>query len=535
MRAMSCFLALAYTSLPSQSPTPERYDLVLRGGTLIDAPGRTTTKADLAIRAGRIAAIGDVAATPGTPVLYIEGLHVAPGFVDLHGHVDSTIVRSPHCQNFLKMGVTTLITGNCGGSMKDLETHFQRLDKGGIGLNYGSLIGHGTVRRAVLGTDNRAPNAKELEAMRDLVDQAMQAGAFGLSTGLIYVPGTYADINEIASLAAVAGHHGGVYATHMRNENDSMRKAITEAIAIGERGRCPVHVSHIKCSGKKNHGRSSEMTALITAARERGVRISADQYAYNASSTGIDVLFPTAELAVGRAEFARKLREDAPFRAGMKRALLAKMDEVGFGDFGYARIAAAKDNTDLNGLLLPAAAELRMGKSDRETQAEMAMELFIAAAPTRVTMVYHTMSEQDVDHYMAQDWIAVASDSGIRAENSASRPHPRGAGNNARVLARYVRDRKVIDLPTAAYKMSTLPAQLFGIVDRGELRTGAFADLVVFDAAEVTDRATYAEPVTPPDGIAYVLVNGQIAVHDGRLTGIRAGMVLRHGDATQQR
>lgn len=528
-KTLRAALALIGSCLAAQDPAElPRFDLVLRGGTLVDGAARTVERGDVGIRDGRIAAIGELEFAPGSPVLDLRGLHVAPGFVDVHGHVDASIVRSPHCSNFLRMGVTTLITGNCGGSMRDLAAHYTRLEKGGIGVNYGSLIGHATVRRAVMGTQNRAPSADELASMEQLVDAAMRAGAFGMSTGLIYVPGTYAKVDELAALAAVAGRHGGLYVSHMRNENDRMTEAIAEAIEIGERGGCPVHISHIKCSGKKNHGRSEEMLALLQAARARGVRVSADQYAYDASSTGIDVLFPSRELEIGRGRFGELLREDPEFRARMKQALLDQMDDVGFGDFRYARIASAKGNTDLNGLLLPEAAERRKGDGGREAQAELAMDLFAAAAPARVTMVYHTMSEVDVDRYMAQDWIAVASDSGIRGDDPTSRPHPRGSGNNPRVIARFVRERGVLDLPTAVHKMSSLPAALFGIEDRGVLRAGAFADLVVFDAEQIEDRATFTDPTASPAGITHVFVNGRLAVHDGRLTGVRAGAVLRH-------
>lgn len=533
LRAVAFALTLVPSLLAQQDGPPKaaHYDLVLRGGILVDGATRTTTRADLGIRAGRIAAIGDVAAAVGTPVVELGGRHVAPGFVDVHVHVDTDIVREPLCQNFLRMGVTSIVTGNCGTSVPDLAAHFARLEKGGLGVNYGSLVGHGTVRSAVLGTANRAPDAGELARMGDLVDQGMKAGAFGLSTGLIYVPGIYAQKEEIGALAAVVGRHGGLYASHIRSENDQVLDAIAEALAIGEAGGVPVHVSHLKCTGRPNHGRSTEVLAVLQAARARGVAVTADQYAYDASSTGLDVLFPAARLEIGRAEFAAKLRGDPEFRTTIREALLAKMDQVGFGDFRYARIAAAKGNEDLNGLLLPEAAKQRLQRDDREAQAELAMDLFAAAAPARVSMVYHTMAETDVERYLAQDWIAVASDAGIRAEASIERPHPRGLGNNPRVLGRYVRERGVLDLPLAIHKMTTVPARIFGITDRGELRVGAFADLVVFDPATIADLATYADPLRPPEGITMVFVNGQLALAHGQLTGVRAGVVLRRGDA----
>lgn len=511
----------------AQQP-PAAFDLVLRGGVLIDPVARTTRPADIGIRAARIAAIGEIAAAPGTPTIELGGLHLAPGFIDVHTHVDTDVVREPLCRNFLQMGVTTIVTGNCGSSMPDLAAHFARLDKGGVGVNYASLVGHGTVRTAVMGTANRAPTADELTRMGDLVERAMQAGAFGMSTGLIYVPGTYAKREEIGALAAIVGRHGGIYTSHIRSENDAILDAIAEAIAIGEAGGVPVHVSHVKCTGKPNHGRADEVLAALRDARSRGVRVSADQYAYDASSTGLDVLFPADELAVGRAEFGKHLATDGPFRAKIEAALLAKMDQVGFGDFRYARIAAAKGNEDLNGLLIPDAAKRRLGRDDRQAQAQIVMDLLAVAAPSRVQMVYHVIAERDVERFLAEDWIAIASDARLLPEEPTDRPHPRGLGNNPRVLGHYVRDRGTLDLPTAVLKMTALPARIFGLVDRGELRIGAFADLVVFDPSTIADQATFVEPLRPPTGVTLVLVNGQIALSHGEATGVRAGAVLRH-------
>jgi N-acyl-D-amino-acid deacylase len=356
----------------------------------------------------------------------------------------------------------------------------------------------------------------------------MRDGACGLSTGLIYVPGIYAATDELIALAKVVGKHGGVYASHMRNENDQVLDAIAETLRIGAEAGVPVQISHVKCTGKGNHGRAEEVLAAIQAARAKGQRIGVDQYAYDASSTGLDVLFPADELAVDREAFGVRLRADVAYRATIHQALLAKMDQVGFGDFRYARIATAKGNEDLNGLLLPEAAKKRLGRDDRDAQAELAMDLFAAAAPARVSMVYHSMHEADVERFLREDWIAVASDAGLRGEGGVDKPHPRGAGNNPRVLGRYVRERGVLPLATAIHKMTQVPARAFGLADRGELRVGAFADLVVFDPATIADRATYEDPMRPPEGIRAVFVNGQLAVDRGQVTGVRAGAVLRH-------
>jgi N-acyl-D-amino-acid deacylase len=521
---VGCLLADAG---PAQQEPPPGFDLVLRGGILFDGSTNPGTPGDLGIRNGRIAAMGVVTSAPGTPVLHVEGLCVTPGFVDVHTHVDSDVVRQPLCENFLRMGVTTLVTGNCGGSVGDLGAHFGRLERGGLGVNYGSLVGHGTVRTAVLGTENRAPTAAELGRMQDLVAAAMQAGALGMSTGLIYVPGIYAATEELIALAKVVGQHGGIYVSHMRSENDAVLDAIAETLRIGAEAGVPVEISHVKCTGKPNHGRADEVLAALAAARGRGQRVYVDQYAYDASSTGLDVLFPAAELAIGREAFARQLRDDPAFRRRIHTALRAKMEQVGFGDFHYARIAAAKGHEALNGMLIPAAAKQLLGEDDPDAQAELAMQLFAAAAPARVSMIYHTMAEADVERFLREDWIAIASDAGLRQEGGPDKPHPRGAGNNPRVLGHYVRDRAVLPLATAIHKMTQVPAAAFGIVDRGTLRLGAFADLVVFDAATIADRATWQEPLAAPVGIRAVFVNGQLAVDRGQVTGLRAGHVLR--------
>lgn len=505
-------------------------DLLLRGGSLLDGSGASARSVDVGVRAGRVVAIGDLAQARAARELDCRDRVVAPGFLDVHAHVDADVVRHPGCDNFLLMGVTTLITGNCGGSVPDLAAHLGRLERGGIGVNYGSLVGLGTVRTAVLGTQNRTPDDGELAAMCALVDRGMRDGAFGVSTGLIYVPGTYATTVEIATLASVAARHGGLYASHMRNENDRIADSIREILRIGQLAAIPVHVSHIKCTGKPNWGRAAEVLGMLQAARANGAQITADQYVYDASSTGLDVLFPAADLAIGREEFGRRLKNDAAFRQRMKQELFATMDRVGFGDFRYARIASAANNKDLSGLALPEAAKLRFARDDRDAQAELAMDLMSAAGTKRVQMIYHTIGEADVAQFLAQDWIAVASDAGLRVELGEDKPHPRGFGNNPRVLGRYVREERVLSLATAVHKMTQVPARIFGIPGRGFVEVGACADLVVFDALVVADRATYQEPLLTPVGIDYVVVNGAVAVDHGKVNPRRSGAVLRRAN-----
>jgi N-acyl-D-amino-acid deacylase len=527
-RAFLVLAGLAAVALVGRSALAQQsFDLLIRGGQVVDGTGAAARAADVGIRGERIAAIGDLAGATATQVLDAKGLVVAPGFVDVHAHVDSEIARLPGCDNYARMGVTTIVTGNCGGSVKDLRAHLLRVEQGGVGINYGSLFGAGTARQEVLGTQNRAPTAAELQRMQDLVSSAMRAGAFGLSSGLIYVPGTYAQTDELIALATAAGKFGGLYASHIRNENDDVLKAIGEALRIGREAGVPVQISHVKCTGRANWGRSGEVLAALEQARAAGQRVTADQYAYDASSTGLDVLFPSDALSIGRKEFGERLAGDAAFRAQMRDSLRATMARIGFGDFSYARIAHAPGNADLDGLTITEAARRRRGNAELDTQAEMAMDLFAQAGGQRVSMIYHTIGEADVERFLAQDWIAVAADAGVRPADAEGKPHPRGAGNNVRVLGRYVRERKVLTLELAVRKMTSLPATIFGIADRGVLREGAFADVAVFDAATVADRATWQEPLLSPVGMRWVLVNGAVAVDGDKVTSVRRGKVLR--------
>jgi len=511
----------------------ERFDLVIRGGSLVDGTGAPPRRADLGIRGGRIAAIGDLATAEGGTEIPAGGFVVAPGFIDVHAHADGQALTRRDALNFLHMGVTTIITGNCGGSVKDLVTHFAKLEQGGVGVNYGSLVGHGTVRQTVMGSADRAPTAEELKRMKGLVRRAMTAGAFGLSTGLIYVPGTYAKTPEIAALAKVAAEFRGLYVSHMRDEADDVLDAIDEALRIGAASGAAVHLSHLKASGKNNWGRGREIIKRLEEARAAGVRVTGDQYAYTASSTSLDVLFPAKELQITRGRFAKKLKDDADFRVRMHAALLRTMDSTGFGDFAYCQIAYAPNNPDLSGLNIKQAAQRRLNKSDRDAQAATAIELFVEAKGRRVSMVYHKMSEPDVEAIMSAPFVAVACDAGIRKRGPA-RPHPRGAGNNPRVLARYVRERKTLTLPLAIHKMTALPAGVFGIEDRGVIREGAWADVVVLDPKVIQDRATYEAPYEKPRGLPFVIVNGRVAIANGEFAGVRHGRVLR-GRRTKER
>lgn len=501
-------------------------DLVLRGGTVVDGTGSSPYEADIGIRGDRIAAIGDLGNRPALRTIAVNGLVVAPGFVDVHTHIDAAIHRRRDASNFVRMGVTTVLSGNCGSSEIDVAAHLAEVAAKPPALNYGTLLGAGSVRQRVLGLARRAPTADELATMRRLVRDGLAAGAFGLSSGLIYVPGCYAREPELMALCKEVAAAGGIYASHVRSEEEQGMKAIAEALAIGSGAGCAVHVSHLKASGRPQWGTSARILSLLQEARDQGQRVTADQYVYTASSTGLDVLFPEEELEIGRKAFADKLRSDPAFRARMAEALHETMRRAGFGDLSYAHIANAAGHAELAGKSLKECAMRLLGKDDPAAQAEAAIRIWCDAEGARVQMIYHKMCEEDVARIVKEPWIAVASDSGIHGDQG--KPHPRGSGNNPRVLAKYVRENAAVPLPVAVRKMSALPAEIFGIRDRGTLREGAFADVVVFDPKTVQDQATYDDPTAAPLGMPWVIVNGVPVVADGAPTGATPGHALRH-------
>ncbi len=518
-------IALLALFAPAGFGQGQKDSLHLIGGEICDGAGGPRIKADLAITNDRIVHVGSLAGRTCEQSLDVSGLVIAPGFVDVHAHADADVVNTPQAENFIRMGVTTIITGNCGGSVLEVGKHLELVDQVGLALNYGTLVGHGSVRERVLGSAKRAPTAEELAGMEALVAKGMQEGAFGLSTGLIYVPGTYAETEELISLAKVAGKAGGIYVSHMRNEADSVIAAIEELLRIGQESGAPVHVSHLKVSGKKNHGRAKEVLDRLRKARESGQRVTADQYAYAASSTSLDVLFPSEPLQVGRSRFAKKLADDAEFRRAMESALLEEMDRAGFGDLAYAQIASAPNNQSLQGMTIKQAAVARLKGDSRELQAKMTVDLMIEARGSRVGMVYHKMAEDDVRTIVKEPWIGIASDSGVRTQGA--RPHPRGSGNNPRVLGRYAREEALLSLESAVAKMTSIPATALAVRDRGRIAVGMFADLVIFDPATILDQATYEEPYLAPVGIRYVYVNGKCALADGKTSETRHGRSIK--------
>jgi N-acyl-D-amino-acid deacylase len=521
---MRKFLMLALATVAAVIARPsaqQRFDVILRNGSLVDGTGTGARTADVGIRSERIAAIGDLSTATAATTIDARGLTVAPGFIDVHTHADE-LAEHPRAEHFVRMGVTTVVAGNCGTSADDIAAALAAIQKKQASVNFATLVGHNTVRRAVMGTENRQATPAELERMQALVTKAMRDGAVGFSTGLQYVPGTYAPQSEILAMARAAAREGGLYATHMRNEGTELEAAVQEALAVGEGAQCPVEISHLKVDAPSRWGASAKALALIDAARAKGMKVKADVYLYDAASSTLGIRFPSWVLEGGQAKINERL-DDAATWARIKEEMKGLIRERGLENYDFARIASYRSDPSLNGVSIPQAAQKMLGKNDLEAQLETMRRMLHAGG---ASMVYQFMSEEDIGRILRHPQVAIASDSSLNVMGSGV-PHPRGYGNTARALARYVRERKVISLEDAVRKMTSLPAEHFGFADRGAIAVSKAADIVIFDAARVADRATYENPHQYPAGIAHVFVNGVEVVRQGDHTGAMPGRVLR--------
>ncbi len=507
----------------------QTFDLLIKNGKIIDGSGNSWYYGDVGIRHGKIAFIGKLNNYDAKHTLDAAGLIVAPGFIDVHAHIEGSEVSVPTADNFIFDGVTSVVTGNCGGSNLEVNKYFKRIDSIKTSINIATLIGHNTVRRAVLGDVNRDPDAAEQASMESLVETAMKDGAVGMSTGLIYVPGTYAKTSEVVGLAKVASKYNGVYASHIRDEGDKVNEAVSEAISIGREANIPVEISHFKVTYKPNWGRSVETLGLVESARLEGLDVTIDQYPYVASSTTLDTTLPSWAFSGGRDSL--KLRLNNPvIRSQIKKEMVDNLKKKKLKNYSYAQVARYAPDTTYNGKNISEINTLRGRKSRPAYEAETILEM--VGAINRTQMVYFSMDEKDLTRILQYPFNMIASDAGI-ARFGSGMPHPRAYGTNARVLGRYVRDQKVIRLEEAIRRMTSLPAQKFNLRDRGLVREGMAADLVVFDEKTVGDAATYTNPHAYSTGFSFVIVNGEVAIENGKHTGVRNGQVLKGPSATK--
>jgi len=499
------------------------YDVLIRGARVVDGTGNPWYRADIGVRAGRIAKIGALGGATADRVIDAADRIVTPGFIDVHTHVEQGIFRVPRADSYLMDGVTTLVTGNCGSSAMDMAEWFGRLTTTKIGPNIAALIGHNSVRTAAMGTANRAATPEELAKMRALVEHAMRDGAIGFATGLWYVPGTYAKTDEVVDLAKAAARFGGVYATHMRDEGMSVEAAIDEALHIARASGLRVQISHFKIIDKRRWSNSTKTLAKVEQARREGLDVVVDQYPYTAASASIDIFFPREVLADGPSAIYERLTSPASRKrvaAEMKRDATLRQ---GQSDYAFAVIANFPEDRALEGKSI---SEINVAKGrprNVDAEIETLIEMRLKGRPS---IVYHTMSDEDVDRIMAHPLTAIASDGGLMPFGEGI-PHPRTYGTNARVFAKYVREKRLLTLEDAVRKMTSLPARTFGMKDRGELREGFAADLVIFDPSKVADRAVFEKPHQYSTGFDYVLVNGVPVVEAGVANQARPGTLVR--------
>jgi N-acyl-D-amino-acid deacylase len=531
------------TTIPTTKPAPDlNHALILRNGRIIDGAGNPWFYGDVFIRGSRIAAIGKIEPQSLVPEIDARGMIVAPGFIDVHTHVDSEILDNPLAENFIRDGVTTVVTGNCGGSVGDVGDYFEGIRSKGSAINIATLIGHGRVLKDIKGGGAAKLTDEQMQKAKAMVDEAMREGAVGMSTGLIYRPGVFSSTEEIIELQKVAAKHGGIYATHMRGEGAEILQSIEEALRIGREANCRVEISHFKLPADvaKKLGGANTTLAKVLAARRMGQEVWVDQYPYTASSTGISTLLPDWIYDKGNDEAEKRLKD--PAMVGKILADMKKTYETGSrprASLAYAVIANYEHEPQFAGRNVYEMAQIF---KFRELHPGHDVELLSSDPPKLpdVTMedqyravieicrnggakgVFHTMDEQEVEDILRCDLIAVASDAGIRTFG-AGVPHPRGYGTNARVLGHYVREKKTITLEDAVRKMTSLPATAFRFSDRGLLRAGYLADIAVFDEKTVADRGTFEQPHQYPVGISFVIVNGHVVLRDGKMTGTLPG------------
>jgi N-acyl-D-amino-acid deacylase len=527
--AVLCSAALVAIIIVTPGAQTPAYDLLIRNGRIVDGTGSPWYRGDLAVRGDTIVRIAPRIDAPATRVIDAAGKVVAPGFIDLHTHARRGIFQVPTADNYVRQGVTTLMEGPDGSSPIPIKPFLERVAATHVTPNFGTFVGQGSVRDQVIGSINRKATPAEIETMRGLVRQGMEDGAFGLSSGLFYVPGTFTPTDEVVELAKVAGRMGGIYISHMRDEASGVLDSVRETIEIGEKGGLPTQVTHHKVIGKANWGKSVETLKLVDEARARGVDATIDQYPYTASSTSIQAaLLPAWALEGGRQEVLKRLQTPSTRTELHKEIARIIMEERGGGDPQNVQLARCDWDASLAGKRLGDVTKGRGLEATVDNAADTAIWIVERGG---CQGIFHAIGEDDLQRILRHPATMIGSDGEIPIFGEAN-PHPRSYGTFVRVLGRYVRDLKVISLEEAVRKMSAFPAQRIGLADRGVLREGMKADIAIFDPNTVRDLATFERPHQYAEGVTQVIVNGQVAFEDGKMTAARPGRVL-YGPAKQ--
>jgi len=541
-------MIVAFALIASASPLPASCDLLFAGGRVVDGTGAPWSRADVCVVGDRIAAVGSLQGIPASRRIDAAGLVVAPGFIDMLGQSEYNVLVDPRAASKITQGITTELTGE-GSSIApvnarmiaadrdvwahygvtpdwtDLDGYFRAFERARPTINLGTFVGAGGVRDLVIGKDDRPASADELKAMEAAVARAMEQGAFGLSSSLMYVPDRFASTDELISLAKVAARYGGSYITHQRSEEDAIDASLDEVFRIAREARLPAQIYHLKTSGKKNWGRMPHVLKRIEEARESGLDISADMYPYPASSNALDASLPLWVREGGHEKLLARLQDPAT-RAKAKKSFLEENPD--WPDGGGSRIMVVS-------VLDPALKKYEgrtleeIGRAEGKDPFDVMVDVVVADKANTGKITF-SMSEDDVRTALKHPLVSLGTDSGARATDgiyAQEKSHPRAWGSASRILGRYVREEKLLPLEEAVRKLTSLPASRMGLADRGILRPGMMADLVAFDPATVKDRSTFADPFHYSEGIPYVAVNGRLVVDGGRLTGERPGRVLR--------
>jgi len=530
------------------------FDIVIKGGEIFDGTGNPSFKADIGIKEGKIIKVGEITEKSSTTIK-ADGLVVSPGFIDMHNHADHAILAFPNAECYIMQGVTTSLVGNCGLSMAPInfanleltksylfpflradfdykwdwrtsKEYFEKISKNRTAINLAHLVGQGTLRIAVKGFEMTRASKEEMDTMKTILKQELEEGAFGLSTGLVYPPGSYSTTEELIELTAVLKKYNALYATHLRSESDQLLEAVEEAIKIGEENGISVEISHHKAISKANWGKVKDSLKMLKNARQRGVDINCDVYPYTAAMTTVSSLLPPWTLEGGVEKMLARLNNQEERLKIEKDITEGKMKgENWIKGIGWGNIMVAECplDKDAEGKSL----ETLFKERNQSHQSFKALFDWLIKIKGEATMVFFCMDEEDVKTVISNPISTIISDSWVIAPDGGGKPHPRGYGSFPRVLSKYVREEKTLTLEEAIKKMTSLPANKIGLKDRGILKEGYWADIAIFNKDEIKDKATFEDPHQYPEGIYYVIVNGQVVVDNGKITGLKPGKVLK--------
>lgn len=520
--ALLVFILLPFLFALKSAPA-QNYDILIKNGFILDGSGNPWFRGDIGLIGKRIARIGYIDSGHAKKIIDATNLMVTPGFIDVHTHCDREIAEVPTVDNYILQGVTTVIGGNCGGHSYPLAELFRNIDENGISVNFGCLVGHNTVRKEVMGYKMDPPSADELEKMKTLIEQEMKAGALGFSTGLAYLPGIYSNAKELTALASVIVRYGGIYTSHIRDQGQKITEAIQEAIEVGENNNIPVLISHIKLAEDTVWGKPEMITKPVEEARERSVEVFLDQYPYTATSSGFTSSLPSWSFEGGRESFLERLKNKDAYQKIRSYVVQRRLTTTkNINKLKTIYVSRFQKHPEYEGKNLHEILIFQGKDPTIENAADLIIEIEKIGGAGGI---FFQMDEKDVEALMRLPYTMHASDGSVQVLGEGV-PHPRNYGTFPRVIAHYVREKGVLSLEEAIRKMTSLPAQIFRIRERGMLREGMFADITIFGFQSFEDKATFTDPHQYSQGLGYVIVNGEVVVEDNIHKGKLPGMII---------